>query len=79
MKFYVGLHQPSDAQHFDRCMVSVNRLRNRKSGFKAPQILGAGSTPKRAFEDAQKKVNALGAGCQSVAQDQGMKDTRKEP
>lgn len=34
MKFFVGLHQPSDAQHFDRCFVSVNRLRNRKSSFK---------------------------------------------
>lgn len=33
MHFYVGLHQPSDAQHFDRCMVSVNRIRERKSGF----------------------------------------------
>lgn len=31
--FYVGLHQPSDAQHFDRCMVSVARLRERKSNF----------------------------------------------
>ncbi len=25
MMFYVGLHQPSDAQHFDRCMVSLRR------------------------------------------------------
>lgn len=33
MQFYVGLHQPSDARHFDRCMVSVNRLRDRKSDF----------------------------------------------
>jgi hypothetical protein len=33
VKFYVGLHQPSDAQHFDRCMVSVNRLRDRRSDF----------------------------------------------
>lgn len=33
MIFYVGLHQPSDAQHFDHCMVSVNRLRDRKSAF----------------------------------------------
>lgn len=33
IQFYVGLHQPSDARHFDRCMVSVNRLRERKSGF----------------------------------------------
>lgn len=28
--FYVGLHQPSDAKHFDRAFVSVNRIRNRR-------------------------------------------------
>lgn len=33
MRFFVGLHQPSDAQHFDACFVSVNRLKNRKSDF----------------------------------------------
>lgn len=33
MLFYVGLHQPSDAHHFGRCMVSVNRLRGRLNGF----------------------------------------------
>lgn len=37
MIFYVGLHQPSDAQHFDRCMVSVNRLRTRRSDFAADE------------------------------------------
>lgn len=24
--FYTGLHQPSDAQHFDRCMLSIGRM-----------------------------------------------------
>ncbi len=33
MRFFVGLHQPSDAQHFDAAFVSVNRLRNRKGPF----------------------------------------------
>lgn len=33
MDFYVGLHQPSDARHFARCMISVNRLRKRVSDF----------------------------------------------
>lgn len=33
MHFYVGLHQPSDAQRFDRCMVSVARLRRRVGDF----------------------------------------------
>ena len=30
MQFYVGLHQPSDAKHFDRAFISINRLRTRK-------------------------------------------------
>lgn len=33
MKFFVGLHQPSDARHFERAFVSVNRLRSRRSDF----------------------------------------------
>ena len=33
MRFFTGLHQPSDAQHFDAAFVAVNRLRNRKSCF----------------------------------------------
>lgn len=31
--FFVGLHQPSDARHFARSFVSVNRLRDRRSDF----------------------------------------------
>jgi hypothetical protein len=30
MRFYVGLHQPSDARRFDCAFVSVNRIRGRK-------------------------------------------------
>ncbi|WP_162237994.1 hypothetical protein [Rhizobium sp. Leaf321] len=30
VKFYVGLHQPSDAKHFDLACISINRLRGRK-------------------------------------------------
>lgn len=33
MRFFCGLHQPSDAKHFDACFVSVNRLRERKGPF----------------------------------------------
>lgn len=33
MRFFVGLHQPSDAKHFDAAFISVNRLVGRKSGF----------------------------------------------
>ena len=37
LRFYVGLHEPSHAQHFDRCMISVNRLRRRKSDFQVKE------------------------------------------
>lgn len=33
MRFFVGLHQPSDAKNFEAVFVSVNRLRNRKGPF----------------------------------------------
>jgi hypothetical protein len=33
MRFFTGLHQPSDAQHFEAAFISVNRIRKRKSGF----------------------------------------------
>lgn len=33
VRFFVGLHQPSDAKHFDAAFVSVNRIRNRKGPF----------------------------------------------
>jgi len=29
LKFFVGLHQPGDSQHFSRAFISVNRLRTR--------------------------------------------------
>lgn len=35
MRFYVGCHQPSDAQRFSRAFVSINRLRHRRSPFTA--------------------------------------------
>jgi hypothetical protein len=31
VRFFTGLHQPSDARHFDAVFVSVNRLRDRKA------------------------------------------------
>lgn len=33
MRFFVGLHQPSDAKHFNASFISVGRLRTRKSDF----------------------------------------------
>jgi hypothetical protein len=44
MNFFVGLHQPHDARHFDRCFVSVNRLAKRKSSFPAGEwIMDSGA------------------------------------
>jgi len=33
VRFFIGLHQPSDAKHFDAAFVSVGRLRGRKGPF----------------------------------------------
>jgi hypothetical protein len=35
LRFYIGLHVVAHARRFDRCMISVNRLRERKSDFHA--------------------------------------------
>jgi hypothetical protein len=44
MNFYVGLHMPSHAKHFDRCFISVNRLRHRRGAFPATNwILDSGA------------------------------------
>jgi len=32
-EFFVGLHHPFDAHRFERCMISLNALRGRKSDF----------------------------------------------
>jgi hypothetical protein len=33
MTFYVGLHHPNDARHFQRSFISINALKSRKSHF----------------------------------------------
>lgn len=44
MRFFVGLHQVSDAKHFARCFISVNRLVQRKSAFTVNEwILDSGA------------------------------------
>ena len=40
LRFYIGLHQPSDARHFQRVCISVNRVRGRRS----PVIIGHENT-----------------------------------
>lgn len=37
--FYVGLHQPSDAQHFPRACISINRVRGRKKPVPCRDVL----------------------------------------
>jgi hypothetical protein len=39
MIFYPGLHQPSDAKHFERGCVSINRLQTRRQPLKCPHVL----------------------------------------
>ncbi|BAZ18492.1 hypothetical protein NIES4071_103770 (plasmid) [Calothrix sp. NIES-4071] len=48
MDFYIGWHQPNNGEsgckNFPRCMVSVNRLENRKSSFEVNNwILDSGA------------------------------------
>jgi hypothetical protein len=33
VRFFCGLHQPSDAKHFDACFISVNRVRDKVRPF----------------------------------------------
>ncbi|AII27777.1 hypothetical protein B9J07_12940 [Sinorhizobium sp. LM21] len=39
VKFYVGLHQPADAQHFELACISINRLRGRKKPVECGDII----------------------------------------
>jgi hypothetical protein len=39
VKFYVGLHQPADARHFDLACISINRLRGRKKALDCGDVL----------------------------------------
>lgn len=44
MEFYIGTHKVNHAKHFDRCFISVNVLRNRKSDFEVNDwILDSGA------------------------------------
>lgn len=39
VKFYVGLHQPADAQHFPLACISINRLRRRRKAVPCGDVL----------------------------------------
>lgn len=43
MKFYIGIHQVSDAKHFDRFFLSVNRLKDRKKIIANEWIMDSGA------------------------------------
>ena len=63
MKFFVGLHQPSDAQHFARCLISIARLRDRKSNFQVGEwILDSGAfTEVATYGDYREPVEVYAA------------------
>lgn len=81
MDFYVGLHIPAHGRQFRRCMVSVNRLRNRKSDFAANDwILDSGAfteisrhgrfrTPVDLYADQVERWSRCGRMLAAVAQD----------
>lgn len=39
VRFFVGLHQPADARHFDLACISINRLRGRKKPVECGEVL----------------------------------------
>lgn len=41
--FYPGLHQPGDARHFERCCISINRLRRRKKPVSGSVLVDSGA------------------------------------
>jgi hypothetical protein len=43
MRFFIGLHQPSDAKHFDAVFMSVNRLRPRRKFGVQDWIMDSGA------------------------------------
>jgi hypothetical protein len=44
MRFYIGLHHPADARHFQRCFISINSVRSRKRAVPSGEwILDSGA------------------------------------
>lgn len=39
MQMYIGLHQPSDARHFERCCIHIDRLQGRKKPLGCQELL----------------------------------------
>lgn len=38
-RFYIGLHQPSDAKHFERCCIHIGRLETRQKPLGCEELL----------------------------------------
>jgi hypothetical protein len=56
VRFFVGLHQPSDARHFDAAFVSVNRLRQAQG---AVRTVGDWIMDSGAFTDHRRSTAAI--------------------
>lgn len=81
MMFFIGLHQPSDAKHFERAFISVNRLRTRKSaiparewildsgGFTTIATHGAYPDPVSVYADHIRHLKSSGTLLAAVSQD----------
>jgi hypothetical protein len=81
MRFFIGLHHPSDCKHFASCFVSVNTLRARKSDFPVGDWImdsGAFTTilthggypePVQVYADQIKRWKRCGNLLAAVAQD----------
>jgi hypothetical protein len=81
MYFFIGLHQPSDAQHFDACCISVARLEKRKGpfkvkdwmldcrGFKTIEKYGGYPHPVSEYAEKIKKWKSCGNLLAAVSQD----------
>ncbi len=81
MKFYVGLHQVSDAHKVDRAFISAHRLARRRSGFQANEWImdsGAFTTIEKhggypesveAYADIIERFRGCGNCVRVVAQD----------
>ena len=79
---YPGLHQPSDADQVTRCMISMNRLEHRRSGFTVGDWIldsgaftritsGKGHLPAIAYADLAVRWQTNG-NCEAVVQQDWM-------
>jgi hypothetical protein len=81
MRFFTGMHQPSDANRVDAAFISVNRIRNRKSGFAVGDWImdsgaftelerhGAYREPPEVYAEQVKRWSSNGNLLAAVAQD----------